>query len=114
LATGSSVASVSLLIAALHLRFATLMRFLPFLLLLYAVGTADGLTEGAIRRSCGGRESASLHHRAKYLQMAVLGLGGVALLVWPGPVAWELCAGLLVFVTGGLLRLQWAFYKKHL
>ena len=41
----------------LGVRFATLMRFLPLLLLSYAVGTTDGLTERAIRRSCGGRES---------------------------------------------------------
>ena len=46
--------------------------------------------------------------------MAVLGLGGVALLVWPGPVAWDLCAGLIVIVTGARGRQQWAFYKKHL
>ena len=98
----------------LGVRFATVMRFLPPLLLLYAVGTADGLTERAIRRSCGGRESASLYHRAKYLQVVALGLGGVALLVWPGPVAWELCSGVIVVVTGGLARMQWAFYKKHL
>ena len=90
------------------------MRFLPLLLLLYAVGTVDGLTERAIRRSCGGRESASLYHRAKYLQMAVLGLGGVALLVWPGAVAWELCTGLIVVATVGLGRQQWAYYKKHM
>jgi hypothetical protein len=98
----------------LGVRFASFMRFLPLLLLFYAVGAVDGLTERAIRRSCGGRESASLYHRAKYLQIVVLGLGGVALLVWPGPVAWELCAGLIVIVTGGLARMQWAFYKKHL
>ena len=98
----------------LGVRFATFMRFLPLLLVLYMVGAADGLTERAIRRSCGGRESASLYHRAKYLQLVALGLGGVALLVWPGPVAWELCAGMIVSATGGLARLQWAFYKKHL
>ena len=46
--------------------------------------------------------------------MVALGLGGVMLLVWPGSVAWELCAGLIVIVTGGLARVQWAFYKKHL
>ncbi len=98
----------------LGVRFATFIRFVPLLLLLYVVGAADGLTERAIRRSCGGRESASVYHRAKYLQMAVLGLGGVVLLVWPGPVAWEVCAGLLGLVTCGLARQQWAFYKKHL
>ncbi len=98
----------------LGVRFATFIRFVPLLLLLYVVGTADGLTERAIRRSCGGRESASVYHRAKHLQMVALGLGGVALLVWPGPVAWEVCAGLLAIVMGGLAREQWAFYKKHL
>ena len=98
----------------LGVRSAILTRFLPLLLLLYAVGTVDGLTERAIRRSCGGRESASLYHRAKYLQMAVLGLGGMALLVWPGPVAWGLCVGVIVMVTGGLARQQWAYCKKHL
>jgi hypothetical protein len=46
--------------------------------------------------------------------MVALGLGGVALLVWPGPVAWELCAGLIVILTAWLARQQWAFYKKHL
>ena len=98
----------------LGVRFATLMRFLPLLLLLYLVGTVDGLTERAIRRSCGGRESASLYHRAKYLQLVMLGLGGLTLLVWPERVVWDLHAGLIVVVTGGLARLQWAFYKKHL
>jgi hypothetical protein len=98
----------------LGVRLAMLLRFLPLLLLLYAVGTADGLTERAIRRSCGGRESASLYHRAKYLQMAVLGLGGVVLLVWPGPVGWELHMGVIVVVAGGLARLQLAYYKKHM
>jgi hypothetical protein len=85
----------------LGVRLATLMRFLPLLLLLYMVGSVDGLTERAIRRSCGGRESASLHHRAKYLQMASLGLGGVGLLVWSGSVTWGLCSGMIVMVTGG-------------
>ena len=98
----------------LGVRFAIFMRFLPLLLVLYMVGTADGLTERAIRRSCGGRESASLYHRAKYLQLVALGLGGLALLVWPEPVAWELCAALIVIVTRGLARMQWAVYKKHL
>ena len=98
----------------LGVRIATLLRFAPLLLLLYAVGAADGLTQRAIRRSCGGRESASLYHRAKYLQLAVLGLGGVALLVWPGAVVWAPCAGLMVLATGALAMVQWTFYKKHL
>ena len=98
----------------LGVRFATFMRFLPLLLVLYMVCAADGLTERAIRKSCGGRESASLYHRAKYLQLVALGLGGLALLIWPGPVAWELCVGLMVILTAWLARQQWAFYKKHL
>ena len=98
----------------LGVRMAVLVRFTPLLLLLYTIGAADGLTARAIRRSCGGRESASLYHRAKYLQISVLGLGGGALLVWPGPVAWQLCAGVIVMTMGSLARGQWAYYKKHL
>ena len=98
----------------LGVRIATLLRFLPLFLLLYAIGAADGLTQRAIRRSCGGRESASLYHRAKYLQFAVLGLGGVGLLAWPSTVAWGPSGGLIVAATGALARVQWTFYKKHL
>ena len=98
----------------LGVRLATLIRFLPLLLLFYVVGMSDGLTERAIRRSCGGRESASLYHRAKYSQLVVLGLSGVGLLVWLGPAVWEFCAGSIVVLSWGLARLQWAFYKKHL
>jgi hypothetical protein len=98
----------------LGVRAAILARFAPLLLLLYVVGAADGVTQRAIRRACGGRESASLYHRAKYLQLAVLGLGGIALLVWPGPVKWEQCVAVASLATGGLARVQWMFYKKHL
>ena len=66
----------------LGVRAAILARFAPLFVLLYVVGAADGFTQRAICRACGGRESASLYHRAKYLQLAVLGLGGVALLIW--------------------------------
>ena len=90
----------------LGVRMTVLVRFTPLLLLLYTIGAADGLTARAIRRSCGGRESASLYHQAKYLQMA--------LLVWPSPVAWQLCAGLIGMAMGSLARGQWAYYKKHL
>jgi len=98
----------------LGVRTAILARFAPLLLLLYAVGAADGFTQRAIRRACGGRESAGLYHRAKYLQVAVLGLGGVCLLLWPGPVRWELCAPLGAVLLGGLASVQWAYYKKHM
>ncbi|MCZ4314635.1 DUF4400 domain-containing protein [Comamonadaceae bacterium G21597-S1] len=84
------------------------MRFLPLLALLHVVGAMDGLTDRAIRRSCGGRESASLYHRAKYFQLVVLGLGALVLL------AWELFVGLITVLAGVLARLQWAYYKKHL
>ena len=98
----------------LGVRVAILARFAPLLLLLYKVGAADGFTQRAIRRACGGRESASLYHRAKYLQMAALGLGGLALLMWPAPVQWQLCVSLGALLTGGLASVQWAYYKKHL
>ena len=51
---------------------------------------------------------------AKYLQLAVLGLGGVALLMWPGPVRWDRCVALGALLAGGLASVQWAYYKKHM
>ena len=41
-------------------------------------------------------------------------LGGVALLMWPGPVRWEQCMVLGALLTGGLASVQWAYYKKHM
>ena len=114
LANRSAIETAMVGTQLLGVRVAILLRFLPLLLLLYAVGALDGLTERAIRKACGGRESASLYHRAKYLQMAALGLGSLALLVWAGPVDWPLWAGLIALAMGGLARLQWTFYKKHL
>ena len=98
----------------LGVRAAILARFAPLLLLVYVVGASDGFTRRAIRWACGGRESASLYHRAKYLQLTVLGLGGVALLIWPGQVLWEVCVPLGVALTGGLASVQWVYYKKHM
>jgi len=95
-------------------RAAILLRFVPLLALLYLVGAADGISRRAIRRAGGGRESANLYHRAKYLQLAVLGLGGGALLMWPGTVMWSVCVGLLAMLNGCLCGVRWACYKKHL
>jgi hypothetical protein len=97
----------------LGLRAGILVRFLPLLALLYAVGVAEGLSQRAIRRAQAARESASLYHRAKYVQVVVLALGGSALLVWPAPVAGGLCAGVGAALVGVLAAGQWAYYKKH-
>jgi hypothetical protein len=98
----------------LGLRAGILVRFLPLLALLYAVGAAEGLSQRAIRRAQAARESASLYHRAKYGQVVVLALGGAVLLVWPAPVAWGLCGGVGALVVGVLAAEQWAYYKKHI
>lgn len=95
-------------------RLATLALMLPLLALMYAVATADGLIQRAIRRASGGRESASLYHRAKHLQVAVLGVGIMGLLLSPVPVDWLLVGMALAVVAAFLARLQWAYYKKHL
>jgi hypothetical protein len=60
------------------------------------------------------KSSASLYHRAKYLQVAVLGLGGVGLPMLPGQVRWERFAILGTLIAGALARVQWVYYKKHM
>lgn len=98
----------------LGVRMATLTTAVPLLLLVYIVGAVDGLTQRAIRRACGGRESGSLYHRAKHMQVALTVVAVLAGLLWPlaTDIRWigmPLAAALAV-----LSRLQWAYYKKHL
>ena len=94
-------------------RLAMLLLAVPALALVYLVATADGLTQRAIRRDCGGRESSSLYHRAKYLQILLLAAALVAALTLPmnHDPRWTLAgmaAGLAV-----LAHVQWTYYKKH-
>ena len=98
----------------LGVRLATLAMVAPILVLTYIVAGADGLTQRAIRRASGGRESASLYHRAKHLQVALMTIGFLTGLLWPTSldIRW---IGLPLAATLGILaRLQWAYYKKHL
>ncbi len=98
----------------LGVRLSMLALMAPLLALAYLVSTADGLTQRAIRRACGGRESASLYHRAKHLQIVLVILAGALSLIQPVSIdprlIWVPCAVLV----GILVRLQWAYYKKHL
>ncbi|MBN8476968.1 DUF4400 domain-containing protein [Sulfuritalea sp.] len=98
----------------LGVRLATLGMMAPLLVLAYLVAAADGLTQRAIRRACGGRESASLYHRAKHLQVMLLGMGGVLVLIQPVSIDPRLVGVPVALLTSLLARLQWACYKKHL
>jgi len=98
----------------LGVRLATLAMFVPFLVLSYFVAGADGLTQRAIRRASGGRESASLYHRAKHLQVALMATGLLIGLFWPASVDVPWIGLPLAAALAILTRLQWAYYKKHL
>jgi integrating conjugative element membrane protein (TIGR03747 family) len=98
----------------LGVRLATLGMMAPLLVLVYLVAAADGLTQRAIRRACGGRESASLYHRAKHLQVMLLVMGGVLVLIQPVSIDPRLVGVPVALLVGILARLQWACYKKHL
>jgi uncharacterized protein DUF4400 len=98
----------------LGVRLAMLAFMVPLLMLIYLVAAADGLTQRAIRRASGGRESASLYHRAKHLQVAGLAIGLLTMLISPGAFNWLRVGMLLAAFVGVLTRLQWAYYKKHL
>lgn len=96
------------------IRCASLCLMLPFLALVYLVSSADGFCRRAIRRACGGRESASLYHRAKVGQEVLVVAGLLMGLLIPASidVRW---IGMPVAVAVGILaRLQWGYYKKYL
>ena len=98
----------------LGVRLATLAMMAPLVVMVYLVAAADGLTQRAIRRACGGRESASLYHRAKHLQVMLVAMGGVLVLIQPVSIDPRLVGVSVALLTGLLARLQWACYKKHL
>lgn len=95
-------------------RLAILITALPLLALAYGAALTDGLVQRAIRRASGGRESASLYHRAKHLQVMLLITAAVIGLLLPASIdpryIWVPAAISLMALT----RLQWAYYKKHL
>jgi len=98
----------------LGVRLATLVLLVPILVLIYLVAGVDGLTQRAIRRASGGRESASVYHRAKHLQVALMAAGLLIGLFWPASVDVRWIGLPLAIALGILTRLQWAYYKKHL
>lgn len=98
----------------LGVRLATLGMTVPLLFLVYLVGAVDGLTQRAIRRACGGRESGSLYHRAKHLQVALIVVAVLTGLLRPLVMDIRWIGLPLTAALGILSRLQWAYYKKHL
>lgn len=98
----------------LGVRLATLVLIAPLLVLIYLAAGVDGLTQRAIRRASGGRESASLYHRAKHLQKALMAIALLVGLLWPASVDVRWIGLPLAATLGILARLQWAYYKKHL
>lgn len=96
------------------IRLATLVVAAPLFALFYCAALADGLAGRAVRRASGGRESASLYHRAKHLQVVLLVLSAALGLLLPASIDPR-----YIWVPGALavavlVRLQWAYYKKHL
>ena len=98
----------------LGVRLATLAMNVPLLALVYLVGAGDGLTQRAIRRAAGGRESASLYHRAKHLQILLVVMLGALNLLQPVSIDPRLIWVPGAVLVGMLARLQWTYYKKHL
>ena len=109
-----SALQVAMLATKLYgLRVALWLSAIVPLALGYAVGLIDGLVERSIRRYCGGRESATLYHRAKYAIAGVIGLWLFTYVCLP--ITFELQGG--SWVTAGAIgvmsRLQWKYYKKY-
>jgi hypothetical membrane protein len=95
-------------------RMATLLAAMPLFALVYVMAFIDGLVRRAARCASGGRESASVYHRAKYLQLVlVVTATALFLLLLQPPDIQAVCvAGLAVVAI--LVSLQWTYYKKHL
>ncbi len=95
-------------------RLAALAMTVPMFALVYCVASIDGLAQRAVRRASGGRESASLYHRAKYLQVVLLVASGATSLLPPVSIDQRWIWVPIAIVLAILPRVQWAYYKKHL
>jgi integrating conjugative element membrane protein (TIGR03747 family) len=94
-------------------RLATLVIGLPLLILTYAVAMTDGLVQRAIRRVSGGRESSSIYHRAKYLQIVLIAITIAIFLLWPASIDFPAMLCMAMAIAAVLARVQWSYYKKH-
>lgn len=95
-------------------RLATLAMAIPLFALVYCTALTDGLVQRAIRRASSGRESASLYHRAKHLQVLLLVTSAAVSLLLPESIDPRYICVPGVTLLGILVRIQWAYYKKHL
>ncbi|MBI4294447.1 MAG: DUF4400 domain-containing protein [Betaproteobacteria bacterium] len=95
-------------------RLAALAMTMPMFALGYCVASVDGLARRAIRRASGGRESASLYHRAKYLQVMLLVTSAAASLLLHVSMDQRYTLACTAIVLPILAQVQWTFYKKHL
>ena len=95
-------------------RLVALAMGLPLLVLCYVVAFADGLTQRSIRKASGGRESAGLYHRAKYLQLVAIAMLLAGVLLTPASIdpRWFWIATALAVAV--LARVQWTYCKKYL
>lgn len=102
--TGSQVIAI---------RAAILVSYLPWMGFVYALSLVDGIVQRALRKYGGGRESSTLYHRAKYLQVILLTVVTSAYLWWPGDIGPTIIAPATI-ACSILARIQVEFYKKYI
>jgi hypothetical protein len=95
-------------------RFALILQATPLVVLGSLLGAADGLVRREGRRATRSQESASLYHRAKYLQVWILAMTLVFVLLWPLPLEIRYVGLPIAIAMGVLGRWQWSLYKKYL
>jgi hypothetical protein len=95
-------------------RVVSVVIAIPPLLLMYAVGAIQGVVDRCIRTVGGGRESASLYHRAKHGQVVLLAMAMLITFVMPWVTDVRIGLVILGATTAVGAWLQWRFYKKAL
>lgn len=95
-------------------RLVSVVIAVPALLLMYAVGAMHGVVDRCVRTAGGGRESASLYHRAKHGQVVLLAMAMLMTFLMPWVVDVRIGLAILGASTAVGAWLQWRFYKKAL
>lgn len=95
------------------IRAAILVSFLSWAGFLYVLALVDGIVQRWQRKYGGGRESSTLYHRAKYLQVTMLTIAISAYLWWPTHIDPSIIIALAFLASSILARVQVEFYKKY-
>lgn len=109
------VAAIMMAALIVGMRLGDILLTMPFIILVIALATVDGLAERRIRSACGGHESAGVFRLARRLAYTLIP-PAVALIYLCLPIDLDQATVLYpaMALTAVMIRTKWKYFKKHM